>query len=50
MPVILDSDSYDMWFDPGMQKVNAVFKLLKALRCMAHAVLSRKHADQPRGE
>lgn len=29
MPVILDSDSYDMWLDPGMQEVNAVSELLK---------------------
>jgi putative SOS response-associated peptidase YedK len=29
MPVILDPDSYDMWLDPGMTKVEAVSELLK---------------------
>jgi putative SOS response-associated peptidase YedK len=29
MPVILDSDSYDLWLDPGMTKVEAVSDLLK---------------------
>ena len=31
MPVILDSDSYDLWLDPGMQNVAAVSELLKPL-------------------
>jgi len=29
MPVILESDSYDLWLDPGMTKVNAVTEVLK---------------------
>jgi putative SOS response-associated peptidase YedK len=29
MPVILDSDAYDVWLDPGMTKVEAVSDLLK---------------------
>jgi len=29
MPVILDPDSYDLWFDPGMQNVAAASELLK---------------------
>lgn len=29
MPVILDSDSYDLWLDPGMQNVAAISELLK---------------------
>jgi len=29
MPVILDPDSYDLWLDPGMTKVEAVSDLLK---------------------
>jgi len=29
MPVILDSDSYDLWLDPGMKDVGAVSELLK---------------------
>src|SRR5579871_2259876 len=29
MPVILASDSYDLWLDPGMQNVAAVSELLK---------------------
>jgi putative SOS response-associated peptidase YedK len=38
MPVILDPDSYDLWLDPGMTKVEAMSDLLKpydarAMRC-----------------
>jgi putative SOS response-associated peptidase YedK len=38
MPVILDPDGYDLWLDPGMQKVAAASELLKpydarAMRC-----------------
>ena len=29
MPVILDSDGYDLWLDPGMQNVAAVSEHLK---------------------
>lgn len=29
MPVILNSDSYDLWLDPGMQNVAAISELLK---------------------
>jgi putative SOS response-associated peptidase YedK len=29
MPVILDPDSYDLWLDPGVQNVAAIFDLLK---------------------
>jgi len=29
MPVILDSESYDLWLDPGMQNVAAISQLLK---------------------
>jgi putative SOS response-associated peptidase YedK len=29
MPVILDSDNYELWLDPGMRKVAAVSDLLK---------------------
>lgn len=29
MPVILDPDSYDLWLDPGMTRVEAVSDLLK---------------------
>jgi putative SOS response-associated peptidase YedK len=29
MPVVLDPDSYDLWLDPGMTKVEAVSELLK---------------------
>jgi putative SOS response-associated peptidase YedK len=29
MPVILDSDSYDLWLDPGMRDVTAASELLK---------------------
>jgi putative SOS response-associated peptidase YedK len=29
MPVILESDSYDVWLDPGMTKVDAVTEVLK---------------------
>jgi putative SOS response-associated peptidase YedK len=29
MPVILESDSYDIWLDPGMTKVDAVTEVLK---------------------
>jgi putative SOS response-associated peptidase YedK len=29
MPVILDPDTYDLWLDPGMQKVAEVSALLK---------------------
>jgi putative SOS response-associated peptidase YedK len=29
MPVILDPESYDLWLDPGMTKVEAVSELLK---------------------
>jgi putative SOS response-associated peptidase YedK len=29
MPVILDSDSYELWLDPGMRKVPAASELLK---------------------
>jgi putative SOS response-associated peptidase YedK len=29
MPVILDPDSYDLWLDPGMTKVEAVSDLLR---------------------
>jgi putative SOS response-associated peptidase YedK len=38
MPVILDPDTYDLWLDPGMTKVEAAAELLKpydarAMRC-----------------
>ena len=29
MPVILNPDSYDLWLDPGMQNVAAIFDFLK---------------------
>jgi putative SOS response-associated peptidase YedK len=29
MPVILDSDTYDLWLDPGMKDVGAASDLLK---------------------
>jgi putative SOS response-associated peptidase YedK len=29
MPVILDSDSYDLWLDPGMQDASAASEMLK---------------------
>jgi putative SOS response-associated peptidase YedK len=29
MPVILDSEAYDLWLDPGMQNVAAASDLLK---------------------
>jgi putative SOS response-associated peptidase YedK len=29
MPVILNRDSYDLWFDPGMKDVAAVSDLLR---------------------
>jgi putative SOS response-associated peptidase YedK len=29
MPVILDPDGYDLWLDPGMQKVDAASEMLK---------------------
>jgi len=29
MPVILDSDIYDLWLDPGMRNVSAMTELLK---------------------
>ena len=29
MPVILESDNYDLWLDPGMTKVDAVTEVLK---------------------
>ena len=29
MPVILDPDSFDLWLDPGMTKVEAVSDLLR---------------------
>lgn len=29
MPVILPNDAYDLWFDPGFQKANAICDLLK---------------------
>jgi putative SOS response-associated peptidase YedK len=29
MPVILNSDSYDLWLDPGMTNVQVVSELLK---------------------
>jgi len=29
MPVILDADTYDLWLDPGMTKVEAVSHMLK---------------------
>ncbi len=29
MPVILEPDDYDLWLDPGMQNVAAIFELLK---------------------
>jgi putative SOS response-associated peptidase YedK len=29
MPVILDPDTYDLWLDPGVRDVAAVFDLLK---------------------
>ena len=29
MPVILDPDAYDVWLDPGMKDVAAIFDLLK---------------------
>jgi hypothetical protein len=46
MPVILDPDGYDLWFDPGMTNVAAASELLEAFRCPADAALSREHADQ----
>jgi putative SOS response-associated peptidase YedK len=44
MPVILDSGSYDLWLDPGMQNITAISELLKPydtrlMRC--YAVSSR---------
>jgi putative SOS response-associated peptidase YedK len=48
--VILDPDGYGVWLDPGMQNVAAVSELLKPCDARAAAVLSREHADQPRGE
>ena len=29
MPVILDTDNYDLWLDPGMRDVVAASELLK---------------------
>jgi putative SOS response-associated peptidase YedK len=29
MPVILDSDCYDLWLDPGMQDTSAATEMLK---------------------
>jgi putative SOS response-associated peptidase YedK len=29
MPVILDSDNYDLWLDPGMTDADAASELLK---------------------
>jgi putative SOS response-associated peptidase YedK len=29
MPVILDPDGYDLWFDPGMRDVSAASEVLK---------------------
>jgi putative SOS response-associated peptidase YedK len=29
MPVIVDPDSYDLWLDPGMRDVSAIFDLLR---------------------
>jgi len=29
MPAILDPSSYDLWLDPGMQKLAAISELLK---------------------
>ena len=29
MPVILDTDAYDLWLDPGIAKVEAVSDLLR---------------------
>ena len=29
MPVILDSDSYDLWLDPGMRDAGAASEMLK---------------------
>jgi putative SOS response-associated peptidase YedK len=29
MPVILERESFDLWLDPGMQNVAAVYELLK---------------------
>jgi putative SOS response-associated peptidase YedK len=50
MPVILDPEGDELWLDPGMRDVAAASDLAEALRCSADAVLSREHADQPRGE
>jgi len=38
MPVILDPDCYDLWFDPGMRDVSAVSEMLqpydaRSMRC-----------------
>jgi putative SOS response-associated peptidase YedK len=44
MPVILDPDSYDLWLDPGMTKVEAVSDLLRpcdALQMRCFPVSSR---------
>jgi len=50
MPVILDPDSFDLWLDPGMRDVAAASELLKPYDARLIAVLSRQHANQPRGE
>jgi putative SOS response-associated peptidase YedK len=44
MPVILDSDSYDLWLDPGFTDVRAASELLKpfdALRMRCFPVSAR---------
>jgi putative SOS response-associated peptidase YedK len=44
MPVILDPDSYDLWLDPGMTKVEAVSDLLRpcdASRMRSYPVSTR---------
>jgi putative SOS response-associated peptidase YedK len=44
MPVILDSEAYDLWLDPGMQNVAAASDLLKP--CVHSAASRNSHKDQ----
>jgi putative SOS response-associated peptidase YedK len=42
MPVILHRESYDLWLDPGLTKVEAVAEIAAAIRCASDALLSGK--------
>jgi len=50
MPVILNSESYDLWLDPAFRDTTSVSEMLRALRCCPDEALSREHESQSCGE